>query len=104
MLDLAFLETPEYKTLIETGDRAVVVGRRGTGKSALAYRLAEHWRRVPSTTVVEIAPDEDQIVALRGQIELFGTKFTHLRAASRIAWRYALLLELAAAVSRHHRF
>jgi hypothetical protein len=36
MLRRAFLETADYRTLIETSDRPIVVGRRGTGKSALA--------------------------------------------------------------------
>ena len=34
MLQSAFLETADYKTLIDTTDRPIVVGRRGTGKSA----------------------------------------------------------------------
>ena len=41
MLTAAFLETADYKTLIDTTDRPVVIGRRGTGKSALADRLQE---------------------------------------------------------------
>ena len=39
MLGHSFIETPDYKTLISATDRAVVVGRRGSGKSALASIL-----------------------------------------------------------------
>ena len=39
MLSKAFLETPDYLTLLESDEKVVVVGRRGTGKSALTYKL-----------------------------------------------------------------
>ena len=39
MLSSAFIETPDFRTLIESDDRTVVVGRRGTGKSALFINL-----------------------------------------------------------------
>ncbi len=31
MLSNAFIETADFRTLIETDDRTIVVGRRGTG-------------------------------------------------------------------------
>ena len=39
MLSNAFIETADFRTLIETDDRTIVVGRRGTGKSALFIQL-----------------------------------------------------------------
>lgn len=39
MLSRAFYETPDYLSLIESDEKSIVVGRRGTGKSALNYRL-----------------------------------------------------------------
>jgi hypothetical protein len=95
MLDAAFLETPDYRTLIETSERIVVVGRRGTGKSAIAYRLEQHWNRSAGAVVVPIAPEEDQVIGIRPIMALFGDRFTHIRAGARIAWRYALLMEIA---------
>jgi hypothetical protein len=32
MLDAGFIETPDFKTLVSSTERCVVVGRRGTGK------------------------------------------------------------------------
>ena len=104
MLGLAFIETPDYKTLISATDRAIVVGRRGSGKSALAYGLAKHWRQVPKTRVVQLAPQEDQMIGLRPIIRTFGTDFNLLRAACRIMWRYALMLELAGSASEIYKF
>ena len=45
MLQHAFVETPEYKTLVATTDRPIVVGRRGAGKSALLHGLNRYWQR-----------------------------------------------------------
>lgn len=39
MLDRSFHESQNYRILFESRDRFIVVGRRGTGKSALTYRL-----------------------------------------------------------------
>jgi ABC-type phosphate/phosphonate transport system ATPase subunit len=65
MLSRAFLETADYRTLIETSDRTVVVGRRGTGKSALTVSLQRHWRGAGDTHVVKIAPEEHQTIGVR---------------------------------------
>ena len=56
MLQSAFLETADYKTLIETTDRPIVIGRRGTGKSALAYQLKQHWRNVSGAATISRRP------------------------------------------------
>lgn len=58
MLSRAFLETADYRTLIETSDRTVIVGRRGTGKSALTLMLEAHWSHSDDTEVIKITPDE----------------------------------------------
>ena len=104
MLDHAFVETPDYKTLISTSDRPIVVGRRGSGKSALLYGLERYWRQSSRTCTVVLAPDEHQMIGLRPLISRFGTKFSLLRAACRLAWRYALIMELASGASRTYRF
>jgi Cdc6-like AAA superfamily ATPase len=59
MLKSAFLETADYKTLIETTDRPIVIGRRGTGKSALAHRLTQHWRQASKTNTLLLTPSEE---------------------------------------------
>ena len=104
MLDHAFVETPDYKTLIGTNDRPIVVGRRGSGKSALLYGLERYWRQVPRVHTTVWAPKEHQMIGLRPLMKQFGDKFRLLRAASRIVWRYALLMELADKTSRTYRF
>jgi hypothetical protein len=95
MLELAFYETPDYRTLIESTDRPIVVGRRGTGKSALCYQLKKYWRKGRNTTVVEIVPEEDQVIGIRPSLGRFGNKYNQIKAGARIAWKYAILLETA---------
>lgn len=104
MLDAAFYETPDYKTLLETSDRTVVVGRRGTGKSALAYILEKHWKKSDKTDVIHLTADEDQIIGMRPIISLFGDSFKLIRAGAKVAWRYAFLMEIAIVLSRRYKF
>jgi hypothetical protein len=95
MLELAFYETPDYRTLIESTDRPIIVGRRGTGKSALCYQLQKYWKKGAKTTVIQLIPEEDQVVGMRVVAGRFGQKYNQVKAGARIAWKYALLLEAA---------
>ena len=104
MLSRAFLETADYRTLIETSDRTVVVGRRGTGKSALAAQLARHWSLENLTAVIKISPEEHQTIGIRPQIGLFGDSFIKIRAGARLTWRYALVMEAASRLTSKYKF
>jgi MoxR-like ATPase len=75
MLDTAFYETPDFRTLIESGDRSVVVGRRGTGKSAIAYKLGRHFEQDKRAALISLATEEDQVIGLRTLVALFGDRF-----------------------------
>lgn len=104
MLGSMFLETADYRTLLESGgEKTVVVGRRGTGKSAIAFKLKQHWRKSPKTVVASLSPDEDQMIGLRGASKFFGDKFKNLRAGSRIIWKYALLMESVVLLLDNHK-
>ena len=104
MLRQAFVETPDYRALIESHDRIIVVGRRGTGKSALVQRLHRYWDRNDKVDVIRIVPEEYQTLALRPLALLFGPAFGHIRAGVRIAWRYAFMMETVRIKSRHYSF
>jgi hypothetical protein len=98
-----FVETPDYLTLLESGEGKVVVGRRGTGKSALTYRLEKHWAREKSNIVITLAAEEDQVIGVRPLLKVFGDKFQYVRAGSRLIWRYALMLELGERLSARYK-
>jgi len=104
MLKEAFWKTADYKTIMESPDRCVIVGRRGTGKSALTYKLNEYWENQQKTYVITIIPEEDQIIGLRDIISLFGKKFTHIKAGSKIIWQYAIIMELITWFVSHYKY
>ena len=104
MLSRAFVETPDYRALIESPDRTIVVGRRGTGKSALVAGLRKHWDGKEKVSLLSIAPEEYQALSLRPLASLFGPRFEHIRAGIRIAWRHAFMMETIRAIAQHYSF
>ncbi|WP_416398912.1 P-loop ATPase, Sll1717 family [Allohahella sp. A8] len=104
MLDSAFWESADYKSLLESYDRPIIVGRRGTGKSALAYRLSKHWSAKPKTLVLAISPEEEQVIGLRDIFEQFGDKYLHIKAGTKMAWRYAIYMEIIVEIGNHYKF
>lgn len=99
MLARAFYETPDYLSLLDSDDKVVVVGRRGTGKSALTYRLQRQWTGQKASALVIVSPEEHQTLALAPLIARSGSKFLNIRAASRLLWRYGLMLEVVQQLS-----
>jgi hypothetical protein len=95
MLDVAFFETPEYKSLTVGLDHTTTVGRRGTGKSALFYRLGKFWTADDKLILLKLAPEEIDILGLRPYVDPLGARFNLIRAYYRLAWRYALSMEIA---------
>lgn len=93
-LDANFIETPEYRTILETKDRCVVVGRRGTGKSAMFWKLKQFWGQQKFTHVVELAPEDFQVIGFRALFKPLYGKYSHVRAAARLVWKYTLIIEL----------
>lgn len=103
MLAQAFFETPDYLTLLESDEKIVVVGRRGTGKSALTYKLQSQWSTVRSNTVVTVAPDEHHTLALRAVLPKLGVTFLPIKASMRLLWKYGLLMAAAQAMSSRYK-
>tara|TARA_R110001583_G_C5637299_1_gene407614 strand:- start:60 stop:2120 length:2061 start_codon:yes stop_codon:yes gene_type:complete len=103
MLESAFWESSDYKALLESYDRPIVVGRRGTGKSALAYMLAKHWSSKPKTAIIKISPEEEQVIGLRDIFELFGDNYLHIKAGTKMAWRYAIYMEVITDIATHYK-
>jgi hypothetical protein len=104
MLERAFYVSPDYRSLIESTDRSVIVGRRGTGKSALFYKLQKHWETSHGSRVITIAPEDYEIIGLHGVLCPFDGRFNLARAAAKLGWRYALMMEIAASLRSHFKF
>ena len=90
MLSSAFLETPDFRTLIESDDRTIVVGRRGTGKSALFQQLKKHWENDKKILVLTFSPDDTEIIGFRAILRPFSSNFNLARAVTKILWKYAM--------------
>lgn len=99
-----FYESPDYRTLIESDVKSIVVGRRGVGKSALYLRLNDYYEDADKVEVVRFAPEEHQVQAFRPIAKLFDDKFNLVRSAARLAFRYALLMEVATLLSMRFKF
>ena len=95
MLDKAFLETEDYRSLIESEDKTVVVGRRGTGKSSLSYRLGQHWTKTSKKLIVHLALEKDQVIGMEHVIGQVSGDYRQIGAACQIIWQYALIMETA---------
>lgn len=98
-----FIETPEYRSVIETKDSSVVVGRRGTGKSAMFAKLSEFWGSQKAANVIPIAPEDYQTISFRGIFKIFNGRYSHIRSAARIMWRYGFILEMLTHLSKHFK-
>lgn len=103
MLDRVFYETPDYRSLLEEHKRRVVVGRRGTGKSAMFYKLKQHWAKEPRARMVELRPFETEVIGLRPIVALFGPKPSYLRAACKLVWQFALLQEILSQLTDNYK-
>ncbi|WP_402720634.1 P-loop ATPase, Sll1717 family [Janthinobacterium rivuli] len=98
-----FIETPEYRLLIETKDCTVIVGRRGTGKSAMFAKLSEFWGGQKGANVIRIAPEDFQTIIFRGIFKPFNGLYSHIRSTSRIVWKYGLVMEMLSHLSKHFK-
>lgn len=98
-----FIETPEYRSVIETKDSSVVVGRRGTGKSAMFVKLSEFWGSQKASNVIPIAPEDYQTISFRAIFKVFDGRYSHIRSAAKIIWRYGFLLEMLTHLSKHFK-
>ena len=103
MLSHAFFETPDYLTLLDSDEKVVVVGRRGTGKSALTYKLENQWSSIKSNTTLLIAPDEHHTLALRASLPRLGGSFLPIKASVRLLWKYGLLMAAAQSMSTKYK-
>lgn len=103
MLDEAFVETEDYKSLIEADDKAVVVGRRGTGKSSLFYRLGKYWSETSKKLTVPLVLEKGQVIAIEHAIKQMSCEYREASAVCQILWQYSLVMETALEASQFYK-
>ena len=87
-----FLDTDEYERVVR-GEANLVVGRKGTGKTALFTQVRDRIRRNKKNVVVDLKPEGYQLKKLREEILDYITEGAqeHLFVAF---WEYILYIEI----------
>jgi hypothetical protein len=98
-LDSYFIPTAQYQKA-KQGHARLVVGRKGTGKSALFYSLRSTFRPLKTHLVLDLRPEGHQLVKLREFVlaGLSGGYQQHLLTAF---WNYLLIVEIAYQIAKH---
>lgn len=104
MLDQAFVQTHDFQALVNTNDFNFVVGRRGTGKSALFIKTAEHIKKNKSSFVYTNTPKEYEQLAIQAIVKTVTTDYRLIRAITRVAWRVSILLDQLLHITDHYKF
>ena len=96
-----YVQTDEYGRALR-GEVNLVVGRKGTGKTALFFQVRDRIRRDKQNVVIDLKPEGYQLLKLKEQVlDLLseGAK-SHLITAF---WEYLLLLEICRKVLEKDR-
>jgi hypothetical protein len=104
MLRRAFIETADYQALRYTPDFNYVVGRRGTGKSAIFGRLRDEFAKDSSAILLAEQPQDYEMLELQSLIEPLSDDYRKLRPTTRLLWTAHFLLEATRAVAKHYKF
>ena len=100
-LDSYFIPTAQYQQA-KRGHARLIVGRKGSGKTALFYSLRSTYRPIKSHLVLDLKPEGHQFKKLREAVlaELPAGVQQHVLTAF---WNYLLVMELAHEILHHER-
>ncbi len=92
-LDTYFLETEQFRLTL-SGDLNIILGRKGSGKTAIFLQARNKVRADKDNIVVDLAPEGFQLIKLR---ELIFDQLSHGTRKEFIAayWEYIVWLEIA---------
>ncbi len=103
MLARAFVETADYRALIRTDDFNFVVGRRGTGKSALFRKIREFYQGDRLNMVIADTPREHHTLEMGHILRNASEDYKLVRAISRLSWRVSVLTSIASRLLDHYK-
>jgi len=104
MLARAFVKIPAYAALTESQDYSYIVGRRGTGKSALYRAVIMHYQNAPNLILLSEAPAEHHVIEFQRLLAALSPEYKTLRPVSRLIWKAHLLIETLVRASKGYRF
>ncbi|HEY3445779.1 MAG TPA: 5'-methylthioadenosine/S-adenosylhomocysteine nucleosidase [Myxococcales bacterium] len=103
MLAQAYFETADYRAITGTESFQYVVGRRGTGKSALYQRAVEQFSSDKSVRLVAEKPSEHDILVLQSAINSIAKQYREQRAVARLVWKLSILMEASTRIVTHFK-
>lgn len=104
MLENAFVATHDFQALVATTDFNFVVGRRGTGKSALYKKVSEFIAQHKKGYIYCKSPSEHEALELQGIINKMIADYKTIRALTRVVWKISLLYALLDKIKGHYKF
>ena len=105
MLDQAFLETNDFRALKDTDHFSFVVGRRGTGKTALYLNLMKVFQDDDRVFSHHLMPEEHDALALLSLLHRYGVDaYNEIRATVRVLWRTSMLITVANDLCSHWKY
>ncbi|MFC1490633.1 P-loop ATPase, Sll1717 family [Candidatus Latescibacterota bacterium] len=87
-----YLETDEFLSVLR-GDVNVVLGRKGSGKTALFFQLRDRLRQDKHIVVLDLKPEGFQLLKFKEQVLDFLEEGTREHTITAF-WEYLLLLEI----------
>ncbi len=100
-LDSYFVPTAQYQKA-KQGHARLVVGRKGTGKTAMFYSLRSTFKPSKSNLVLDLRPEGHQLVKLR-EFVLSGLSAGFQQHLLTAFWNYLLITEIAYQVVKQDR-
>jgi hypothetical protein len=93
MLATAFYESRGYRELVGGKDYRFVVGRRGTGKSALSRKVGEALAREKGVLLLSEHPAEEKVSAWHYELGKLTSSYAEARTIAKLAWKVQVLTQ-----------
>ena len=103
MLKEAFYESRNYRELVGGSDFRFVVGRRGTGKSALFKKVAEALQDTPEILLLTERPTEDKARAFQHELGKLASEYADVRMVTRLTWKVQVLSQVLEEILRQYK-
>jgi energy-coupling factor transporter ATP-binding protein EcfA2 len=103
MLQKAFFESRNYRELLYGTAYRFVVGRRGSGKSALFVKLAEALAEQHGVLLLKERPTEDKARALQAELTKLSSNYLETRIVTRLTWKIQVLSQVLESILTHYK-
>jgi hypothetical protein len=104
MLNHAFIATADYQALLYTTDYSYVVGRRGTGKSAIYQQLKKIFSVDNNKILITEELQDYEMLGSQEILNSISSDYPLLRPLSRLLWTIHFLIKSLTAISKHYLF